>query len=520
MALRKHSHGGAVRNVDQVRRQHSQPKPLARSVQIGERTLSVPQNHDQAPQPERGAREDLRDAQQLAEAGELDQAWALVDKYLTYVNPDDAAALTVATQIWFKQRKNIIAHSFAKRACAVQPDNAFAWANLGMLEEQLYRFDEATAAFKAGLAVAKSDDARGSLYLNWACALVNAGDWLNAEDMCRRALRLRPNSAKAKANLGMTLLALKRWREGWPLYDAVIGFDNSRRRVQYRDEPVWDGTPGKRLVIYGEQGLGDEISFASMVPDAIAAARSVVIDCTEKLAGLFRRSFPAATVYGTRWETGLGWDRRHAEIDASVSIGGLGKLYRNEAGDFGNGDAYLVADPERRSMWRALFDKQKKPVIGIGWTGGVPWTGDRYRKWTLEQLLPVFRSVDAVWVSLQYKDAGKEIAEFKSKHPEIDIRQYSYATLTQDYDDTAAMVAELDLVFSMQTGVIHLAGALGKDCWCFVHSRSQWRYGTHTERMMPWYRSVKLYRQARDGAWPFGEAIGDLHKRYEHHTAD
>jgi ADP-heptose:LPS heptosyltransferase len=163
-------------------------------------------------------------------------------------------------------------------------------------------------------------------------------------------------------------------------------------------------------------------------------------------------------------------------------------------------------------MWRALFDRQRKPVIGIAWTGGVPWTGDRYRKWTLDDLLPVFRSVDAVWVSLQYKDAGKEIAAFRARHPDIDLRQYAYATLTQDYDDTAALVAECDLVFSMQTGVIHLAGALGKDCWCFVNSHPGWRYGASGDSM-PWYRSVRLYRQDGD-VWPLVKAAEDLRARF------
>jgi tetratricopeptide (TPR) repeat protein len=419
--------------------------------------------------------------------------------------------LTVATQIWFKQRKITVAHVFAQRAVEVDPQNAYAWSNLGMLEEQLYRFDKAEAAFKRGLSVAKSDDAKGNLYLNWASALVNKGDWEAAEPIARQAYRRRPESQKTRANLGMVCLARGEWAEGWPLYDAIIGFDNSRRKVQYRGEPVWDGSPGKRIVIYGEQGLGDEVCFASMIPDALERSRSVVIDCTDKLAGLFRRSFPKATVYGTRWETGLGWDKQDAEIDASVSMGGLGRWFRNDAASFPR-TPYLEADPERRAMWRALFDRQRKPVIGIAWTGGVPWTGDRYRKWTLDDLLPVFRSVDAVWVSLQYKDAGKEIAAFRARHPDIDLRQYAYATLTQDYDDTAALVAECDLVFSMQTGVIHLAGALGKDCWCFVNSHPGWRYGASGDSM-PWYRSVRLYRQDGD-VWPLVKAAEDLRARF------
>jgi tetratricopeptide (TPR) repeat protein len=385
----------------------------------------------------------------------------------------------------------------------------WCWGNLGMLQELLYRFDDAENSYRKGLNYAKSDDEKGFIYLNWSSLLISKGDFVAAEPMARRALKYKPDSVKARANLGMACLGLGQWKEGWPLYDAIIGFDGSRRKMQYKGEPLWDGAPGKRIVVYGEQGLGDEITFASMLPDAIAASESVVIDCTDRLAGLFRRSFPAATVYGTRWEKGLGWDKKSQEIDASVSIGGLGKLFRNSDDAF-PGEPYLVADPDRVAMWQALFAKQGKPVIGIAWSGGVPWTGDRFRRIELEQLLPLFRAVDAVWVSLQYKDAGKEIAAFTSANPDIDLRQYSFGTLTSDYDDTAAMVEALDLVFTMQTAVVHLAGGLGKDCMAFVPKGSQWRYGTN-ERSLPWYKSVKLYRQAED--WPWDEAIKDLRAR-------
>jgi ADP-heptose:LPS heptosyltransferase len=139
-------------------------------------------------------------------------------------------------------------------------------------------------------------------------------------------------------------------------------------------------------------------------------------------------------------------------------------------------------------------------------------TGAANRRWTLEQLLPVFRSVDAVWVSLQYKDASEEIEAFKAKHPEIDLRQYPEATLTDDYDDTAALVMACDMVFSMQTAVIHLAGAIGKECWCFVNKHSQWRYGPNTQTSLPWYESVRLFRNI-DG-WPLEQAAGELRAKY------
>lgn len=419
-------------------------------------------------------------------------------------------ALNIGQKVWFKQNKMAMAYQFARRAAELEPTRSFVWANLGMLEDAIYRFPEAERCFEKAEILAKDDDARGSLYINWGCMLVQSGQWVKAEEVARKALALRPQSKKAQANLGMACLALGKWKEGWPLYDAVIGFDKSRRKQQYVGEKVWKGNPGKRIVIYGEQGLGDEISFSSMVPDAIAKSKSVVIDCTDKLQGLFQRSFPQAKVYGTRWEKGLGWGVEHQQIDASISIGGLGGIFRPSP-QACPGTPWLVPDPDRVEMWKALFAKQGKPVIGIAWSGGVPWTGDRNRRWDLDELLPIFRSVDAVWISLEYKDAGREIQSFRERHPDIDLRQYAFGTLTADYDDTAALVAALDHVAAMQTSVIHLAGGLGKDCYCFVNKHGQWRYGTEGSEI-PWYRSVKLYRNV-DG-WPIEKAADDLKAKF------
>jgi tetratricopeptide (TPR) repeat protein len=395
--------------------------------------------------------------------------------------------------VWRKQNKPAVAYQFAKRCVELFPNDATALCNLGMVADQLYRFDEAETCFQRAINRAESDRERAAAWMNWACMLVNKGDWANAETMGRKALKYNPESAKAKANLGMACLALGQWREGWPLYDAVIGFDQSRRKNQYKDEPVWDGSEGRRVVIYGEQGLGDEICFASMLPDAIKACRSVVLDCTDRLAPLFQRSFPTAKVYGTRWEKGLGWNRADTEIDASISIGALGKFYRNTDAEF-PGKPYLVPDPDRVAMWKGLFAQQGKPVIGIAWTGGVPWTADRFRRLTLEQLLPLFRAVDATWISLQYKDASREIREFKRSYPEIDIRQYSYGTLTDDYDDTAALVAALDLTIAPPTSVVHLAGAIGAPCIAMCAPIQCWKFASGLK-----FHAVTLIQHEIDG---------------------
>jgi hypothetical protein len=130
-------------------------------------------------------------------------------------------------------------------------------------------------------------------------------------------------------------------------------------------------------------------------------------------------------------------------------------------------------------------------------------------------MLPILRSIDAHWVSLQYEDAAGQIETFRNEHPEIDLVQYPFATLTKDYDDTAALVAELDMVVCMQTAVAHLAGGLGVECHVLLPKTSQWRYGEEGDTI-PWYQSLRVIRQRELGKWEpaIGEAVGMLRRRY------
>jgi tetratricopeptide (TPR) repeat protein len=449
---------------------------------------------------------DLRKASELAQAGELDDAWAIIEKHLLE-QPDDYHALVIGTFVMDKARKLAVAYQLAQRVTTLAPDRFEGWLNFGRICDQVFKYKEGVEAFKKALPLAKSKEQRRHLLTNLGALYVTMGEWDEAEKTSRESLAIS-GSRKAHANLGIALLAKRQWAEGWPRYHCGIGSEQ-RKYIQYANEPEWDGAKGKKVAIYGEQGLGDEISFASMVPDAIKDCSKVVLECDHRLAKLFRRSFPKATVYGTRWNKNINWAVEDRKLDASCTIAKLGEFYRNADSDF-PGTAYLTADPERRLQWRALFDSKRKPAIGVAWSGGVQWTGAQFRKWNLAQMLPIFKSLDAHWVSLQYKDASEDIAAFK----DASIVQYPWATLTNDYDDTAALVAELDLVICMQTAVAHLCGALGKECWVFVPNKSQWRYGSEGDSI-PWYKSVQVFRQAEDGSWPLRQAANMLKLRYQ-----
>lgn len=404
-------------------------------------------------------RSSLQFARELYDAEKYDAAFNLCHKWLTD-DPNDIDALLIASMIFYRKHQNGIAYQLARRCVELAPNDATTLLNLGAVCDVLQMPKEAKAALMRGLEKCR-DDRTKVLILNNICAmLVSAGEFDEAEFFGRKAQELDKGHVKSLGNIGFCQLAKRQWVPGWKNYHHAIG-QYWRKKKVYGEEPEWDGSPGKTIVVYGEQGIGDEICFASVLQEAIDVSEKVIVDCHEKLEGLFTRSFPQARVYGTKQVfEDLPWAEEDRQFDASIPIGQLGEFFRLTDQSF-HGKPFLVPDPDRVLMWKSLFATKGKPVIGIAWTGGLPHTGSKLRAAPLEDWLPLFEAIDAHFVCLQYKDASLEIDEFREKRPEVDLVEYPYATLTDDYDDTAALVAALDCVVSVPTAVVHLAGAIG-----------------------------------------------------------
>jgi hypothetical protein len=372
-----------------------------------------------------------------------------------------------------------------------------------MAAAEIFRHKEALRYYKKALKCNPTNKQASMILVNMASVLIDQGKYREAIPLCKEAMELNPESKKAPANLGFALLAIRDWENGWEPYRASLGTE-WRPLIQYRDEPLWDGESRGTIAIYAEQGIGDVISFGSMIPDMIEWAKEndsrVILEVDPKLENLYKRTFPEITVYGTRGQQGVMWHPDDQAIDYSLPVGQLGQYFRSSPQDFPAGD-YLTPCPVRTQMWKDRFESGGKPVIGLAWRGGIHRTGARYRQFDLEQLLPILRSCDAQYVSLQYKPSGKEIEEFRKKHPDIDIVEYPWATLTDDYDDTVALIAALDGVICMQTAVVHTAGALGVPVDVFVQANSQWRYGEKDKTDLVWADSVKIWRQKQLGNW-------------------
>lgn len=460
--------------------------------------MALSKNHEQ------DSHRKIEAAKEAIQAGDTTSTLRLANEVLDE-NFDDPIALYLAAQALQKSGRWGLAYNLFRRVCQLQPDRSEPWNMAGMCHEKMWNMDAAEKCFKESL---KRNPANHAALQNMSLIAINRRQPDEALKWIERAEKFGVVTWENTDNKGMALLQKRDW-SGWKYYRETAGRTKPRQMRSYNDpeEPMWNGERGA-VVVYGNQGIGDEIAFASCIPDACDKAE-VIVDCDHRLGGLFKRSFPKAKVYGTRFKDDRDWD--HA-IDYSIPVDCLPSIFRGKTEDF-PGTPYLKADPERRIQWKALFETFKKPVIGVAWTGGADHTGRKHRSLTLDQLLPVFRSVDATWVSLEYRDVAEELEEFEMSSG-VKILNYPRATRSHelsDYDDTAGLVAELDLVISVTTTVIHLSGALGKECWCLTPERATWWFGVEGETL-PWYKSVKLFRQKQD--WPIQEISNLLRLRW------
>lgn len=345
---------------------------------------------------------------------------------------------------------------------------------------------------------------------NLGTLYINEGKPEDAFAHLDAALLADPNHAQAHWNRSLALLESGNYAEGWREYDwgltAKVRVDRNYTPQNVATLPVWNGEKDATVVVYGEQGIGDEILFASMLPDLMASCRDVVFECHRKLHKLFCNSFPTIDIYPTREDDMVMWPcnangQSRYPFTHKVALGSLGRFFRNDLASF-PGTPYLKPTPAAELHWNeVLAGLPAGPKIGISWLGGHKKTRIEVRSITLESMLPILKAgaeKGVQFISLQYTPQEDEVAEFEQKHG-IKIHVFPEAVYSSIYDDTAGLVSNLDLVITVCTSVVHLAGSMGVPTWVLTPSRPAWRYRLDLDTM-PWYTGTVLFRQ-HERAW-------------------
>lgn len=433
-----------------------------------------------------------QDIDQAINDGDGQSAMDMLNTWL-WEHPEDPRALYQLGNMFYDAGRFPLAYHMFKKSISIEPISSESWEGLGLCQDLLNQHEEAVKSYARAYRI-KEDPKQ---FANMARAYGNMRNPEKAKKFAMEALRHNPNDKSSKFTLGLAQL-FEKDSFGWVNYFEGRGCQQREVR-NYIGEPEWNGEPGKKIVIYGEQGMGDEICFSSAIPDAMKDCE-VILDISPRLVKLYERSFPNVEIHGTRFNKEMTWEP--PKIDASILMSGLFKYYRTEGYP---GTPFLKADAEKVKSIRKRHSKGKK-LIGIAWSGGMPATKRTDRTINLDMLAPIYTQ-DATFISLEY--VPKDLTGYPIR--------YTEEAWSDDMDDVAALVAACDLIISVPTTVVHLAGALGVPCIALVHEKPTVFYGLSGG--LDIWDSVDIIRKKNTWESAIIDAAQELEKRLEKKVA-
>jgi tetratricopeptide (TPR) repeat protein len=368
-------------------------------------------------------------------------------------------------------------------AVAASPENAQIHTNLGNALSDVDRMDEAEAAFRRAIDL---DPALAEAQSGLGFVLTHARRFDEAIAACERAIALRPDFAEAHWNQGFAYLLAGDFEHGWEKYEWRKRHPRYAAAYQSFAAPTWEGEPlaGKTLLIHAEQGLGDSMQFIRYAESLTAQGARVVVACDRILIPLFARVSGVAAAVD---KSGV-----LPPFDLWVDQMSLPRVTGTRLDTIPSPAAYLTAEPDRVAAWRRLLPDGVK--VGIVWAGNPLHSNDRRRSLPADCVPSLLAADGLAFVSLQL---GARRADIERLHlPLLDL-----SARIADFSDTAALVANLDLVIAVDTAVAHLAGGMGRPVWVLLPYDPDWRWVISHPDDSPWYPSMRLFRQPRPGDW-------------------
>jgi hypothetical protein len=419
------------------------------------------------------------------QGGRLFQAASLYEQVLR-VDPGHAVALHYMGVVRMQEGRTEEAEPLLRRSLTLRPDTPDFHNNLGLCLRAGDRLEEAVACYRQALAI-RPDYVEG--LNNLGLDLQQLGKSEEARRCFEEAIRFRPDFPQAHWNLGLALLLLGDYSRGWAEYEWRLRCREFKvGGAAPAGVPAWQSEPlaGKTLLLLREQGNGDNFQFIRYARPLAEAGARVLVDATPDtaellasapgVAGVVRRGDPVPAV------------------DCHCPMLSLPHRCRHLLPGIPGGIPYLSVPPARLEKWKVRLASRGMPRVGLVWAGSPTHANDRNRSCRLRDWLPLLETPGVGWYGLQKGPAAGQLAELPAGL--VDDLDAEIA----DYADTAAALACLDLVISVDTSVAHLAGALGRPCWVLLPYAPDFRWLLAREDT-PWYPSLRLFRQAEAGDW-------------------
>lgn len=440
--------------------------------------------------------------------------------------PDIAQFWFYGGCVFFQSGRAAVAEQLFRRAIELE-DGPHIYSNLGACLRRMNRHDDGIRVLKQAL---DRDPAYAPALVNLGSMYVNEGNPHEGIPYLEKAVSIGTERG-AGWNLALLYLEAGRFGEGFDLYRQGIAHERLVRtfsRDKAREPQLLpdDGDfKDKTLVVWGEQGIGDELMFGTVLERARADFAEVILEGHPRLEALHRIAHPGMTIHSTRKEGRPEWyDEQGLKVDFKCGIGDLAAFYRRESLDFIRGRAFnqrapYSMVPANEHDWRASLLELSggRPVVGLATRGGVMQTARTYRTLSIPDVDRLFSETDALFVSLDYDDMTGFAAHVAEKHGEDRFRWFPSIVQHYDYIHTAQLIQALDLVVTVCQSAAHLSAGMGQNVRVLTPQRCAWRYtpapGLERETWY-WYSDecVKLYRQDDPDSWegPMKRVIEDI----------
>jgi tetratricopeptide (TPR) repeat protein len=451
----------------------------------------------------------------------LSEAGLKIEPKFALLHQDKATALR---RLGFKEK----ALESIKQALLLDPTNADFFETLASIQRDMRQYDEAVQSLKTAIRLNPTDpkfhnslsivlgryghNEEALAHINTYIALKpkkaegysNRGNILKALGRYRealedyaRALSIDPDIFMGRANKAMSHLVLGEWEEGWELFEGRLPGNQPPEMNRFDKAKRWNGeaAQGKTLIIYNEQGMGDTIQFCRYIPELQKTGAHLIFQVQGLLLSLMRQNWPA--------ERFISMDDPLPPYDLQCPFMSLPRIYKTRPDNVALSSGYVQADAAKVAGGEAQLAGAGMKKIGLVWAGNPDHMNDHIRSIRLEQFAPILKLPGMRFFSLQ---KGEQAAAQIAALPEA-LRPTDLSSRLNDFTDTAAILKNLDLLISVDTSVLHLAGALGVPAAALIQFDPDWRWMVGRDDT-PWYASVRLYRQAQFGDW--GGVIGKL----------
>jgi Flp pilus assembly protein TadD len=426
----------------------------------------------------------LMRALELDTAGKLGEADELYRAVLA-IDPTNFAALNRRAVLSALRGELVEALRLIQAAAAANPNLGHIAVDMGNILARMGRIEEAMECYDRGAALQPDHwvalNGRG-------LGRTLKGRYEEAIAAFTRAIEINPVYPEAHFHLALALLVTGRFAQGWEEYEWRWAVDHIKAARPLLPLPNWNGEPlaGKGIYLYIEQGYGDAIMFARYAP-MVAARGGTVLFCVRPALKALLADLPGVQV-GVEGDTG-------PRCDYMCPLLSLPRIFKTDVASIPADVPYIHASPERLAKWQGRIPRDGRLNVGVAWAGNRDFAGDNQRSIGLAPMLPLLDDPRIRFVSLQ-RELREDDAALTAQHPEI----VHFGSELGDFADTAALIAHLDLVISVDSAVAHLAGAMAKPVWVLLPFNPDFRWLLGREDS-PWYPTARLFRQPATGDW-------------------